>query len=61
LGENLSTIKKNKEALLEDSREVGLEENTAETKYTVVLLPKCSTKSQFTDILRNVASTWEQL
>jgi translation initiation factor IF-2 len=36
LDENTNTIKKNKEALLEASREVGLEENTEKTKYVPV-------------------------
>jgi hypothetical protein len=51
LGENLSTIKKNTEAQLEASREVGLEVNTEETKYVYgyVLTPKCRTQPQFTD------------
>jgi hypothetical protein len=36
LGENTSTIKKNKEALLEASREVDLKVNIEKTKYMVV-------------------------
>jgi len=50
LGENINTIKKNREALLEASREVGLEVNIEKTKYMVVLpSPKCRIKSQFND------------
>jgi hypothetical protein len=33
LVENISTIKKNRETLLEPSRETGLERNTEKTKY----------------------------
>jgi hypothetical protein len=36
LGENINTINKNKEALLEGTREVGLEVNTEKTKYMVM-------------------------
>jgi hypothetical protein len=36
LGESRNTIKKNKEALLEVSREVGLEVNTEKRKYMVM-------------------------
>jgi len=35
-GKNTNTIRKNKEALLESSREVGLEVNTEKTKYRIV-------------------------
>jgi hypothetical protein len=36
LGKNMNTMKRNKEALLEASREVCLEESTEKTKYMVV-------------------------
>jgi hypothetical protein len=45
LVENINVVNKNKEALLEDSKEVGLEVNRKETKHMLVLPPKCRTKS----------------
>jgi hypothetical protein len=36
VGENKDTIKKNKEAFLDASKEAGLEENTEKTKYMLM-------------------------
>jgi hypothetical protein len=36
LGENINTVKKDAETLLQAGRKVGLEVNTEKTKYTVV-------------------------
>jgi hypothetical protein len=46
LGKNTNTIKKNTEAQLEASKEVGLEINTEKTKYMfyVFLSPECRGK-----------------
>jgi len=51
LGKNITTIKKNTEALSEASREADLEENTEKTLNMVgyFLSPKRTIKSQFTD------------
>jgi hypothetical protein len=46
LSENIGTIKKNTEALLQASREIGLKVNTQKTKYMFIYLsPKCRPKS----------------
>jgi hypothetical protein len=36
LGYNINTMKKNKEALIDGSKEVGLEVNTEKTKYMLM-------------------------
>jgi hypothetical protein len=46
LGDNINTIKKNTQTLIEASKEIGLEVNTEKTKYNVaVLSPECRAKS----------------
>jgi hypothetical protein len=49
LGQNINTIKKNTEALLDASRELDLEVNIDKTKYACVPSAKCRSKSQFSD------------
>jgi hypothetical protein len=49
LDESINTIKKDEEALLEASREVGLEVNTEKTKYTV--LSRHQTARQYHNLL----------
>jgi hypothetical protein len=45
LDENTNTWRKYTYTVLEANREVGLEVNTEEPKYMVVLPPECRTKS----------------
>jgi hypothetical protein len=40
LGDNIDTIKKNKEALIDANKEVGLEVNGEKTKYSYMLLSR---------------------
>jgi hypothetical protein len=44
LGENIDTIQKNKEALLDAGKEVGLEVNSEKTKYTLMSRKKAGQK-----------------
>jgi hypothetical protein len=48
LGDNIGTIKKNMETLIDASKEVGLEVNAEETKY--MLLPRHQNAGQNHDI-----------
>jgi hypothetical protein len=47
LGDNINTIKKDMETLIDASKETGLETNTEKTKYTYVAVssPECRAKS----------------
>jgi hypothetical protein len=47
---NIETMKKNTETLIDASKEVGLEVNTEKTKY--MLLPCCHNSGQNHDIYR---------
>jgi hypothetical protein len=44
LGENVNTIKKNRDALVQASREVCLQVNMEKTKHMVLSSPTCRTK-----------------
>jgi hypothetical protein len=54
LGDNKNNIKKNKETLIDASKEVGLEVNTEKTKYTNILLSRHQNEGQNPDI--NIAN-----
>jgi hypothetical protein len=46
LGDNIDTIKKNTETLIDASKEVGPKMNTEKTKYMLLILsPECRSKS----------------
>jgi hypothetical protein len=47
LGDNIDTIKKNTETLIDASMEVGLEINIEKTKYIAISLPECRSKSGY--------------
>ena len=65
LGGSLCTIKKSTETLLLGSKEIGLEANTDETKYTVMSWDQNAGRSHSVSIasLRgwNSSNIWEQL
>jgi hypothetical protein len=50
VAENIDTIKKNAEALLDASKEVGLDMNPEKIKYINVILPEGKTKAEHKDI-----------
>jgi hypothetical protein len=45
LGDNIDTIYKNTETLIDASKEVGLEINVDKTKYVAISSPECRSKS----------------
>jgi hypothetical protein len=45
LGDNIDTIKKNTETLIDASKEVGLEVNADKTKYMLLSSPECRSES----------------
>jgi hypothetical protein len=45
LGDNIDTINKNTETLIDASKEVGLEINVEKTKYMLLSSPECRSKS----------------
>jgi predicted RND superfamily exporter protein len=45
LGDNIDTIKKNTEILIDASKEVGLEINVENSVYVAVSSPECRSKS----------------
>jgi hypothetical protein len=45
LGDNIDTVKKNTETLIDASEEVGLETNGEKTQYVVISSPECRSKS----------------
>jgi hypothetical protein len=47
LDDNIDTINKNTETLIDASKEVGLEVNIEKTKYMFVSLPECRSKSGY--------------
>jgi hypothetical protein len=44
LGENIDTVQKNTEALLDDGKEAGLEVNSEKTKYMLMSYKKAGQK-----------------
>jgi hypothetical protein len=59
LGDDIETIKKNTQTLIDASKEVGLEVNTGKTKYMLLSrhqnAGKIMTKRKLTDASKNVA------
>jgi hypothetical protein len=63
LGDNIDTVKKTTQTLVDASKEVGLEVNTQKTKYTRMLVCRHMNAWQNNDIkyLTDVLKMWERL
>jgi hypothetical protein len=49
LGDNIDAIKESMETVIDNSKEIGLEVNTEETKYMPVSSPECRAKAWHKD------------